>query len=418
MAKEKNKKKTSPAAGLELIPVKQAPGREGFDVNKWRTAIKSAEDPTRPSRTLMYNIFNDIMLDLHLTATVEKRIENIKGTELIFMDQGKSNEKINKLIDSPWFGEMLGDILEARFWGYTAAWIDLSGGQFRKYKKYDRRYIIPEKGLFTYKPDDREGISILEPPYSNYFLTAGKPEDLGLLIKATPWVLLKRGDISDWATFEEILAAPIRVGQYPAGFPEIRDDMKRAIGQSGAMPWYLIPEGGKLDLIHNNGTGSTDTYERFANFCDKQLSKGMLHATMTLDSEGGQYKGDVHQESESVIHKSDRRFALNVLNTKFKELLEIHGFNPGTGKFQFIIEEHICAKDRLDMDIKLNNVIKIPPLYFYEKYNIPIPEGGPEAVTPALLNQFRASNEAPEEQDQHPATPIRRKKNGRFGFFV
>lgn len=414
MGKDK-KKGPSPAANLELIPVKQSPQRDGFDVNKWRLAMRAAEDPTRPSRTLMYNIYNDIMLDLHLTAAVEKRIENIKGTELIFMDKGKPNEKINELIDSPWFGDMLGDILEARFWGHTTSWIDLSGGEFRKYKKYDRRYIVPEKGLFTYKPDDREGVSILEPPYSNYFLTAGKPEDFGLLIKATPWVLLKRGDISDWATFEEILAAPIRVGHYPAGFPEIRDAMKKAIGQSGAMPWYLIPEGGKLDLINNNSSGSTDTYERFANFCDKQLSKGLLHATMTLDSEGGQYKGDVHQESESAVHKSDRRFALNVLNTKFKELLEIHGFNPGDGKFQFILEEHICAKDRLDMDMKLSEKIEIPPIYFYEKYNIPIPEGGPKAVTPALVSQMRAAGIEPEGEPEPPI--VRRKKGGLSGFF-
>ena len=383
MAKNKGKNKQSNKQTpnkFELIPRLQAPQREGFDIQKWRSAIRQAEDPDNPEMELLYNIYNDIMLDLHLTAIVDKRIEHIKGLPITFTANGKENEKINDLMDSPWFQEMLGDILEARFWGFTTSWLDLSGGEFRKYEKYDRRHILPQKGLFKYRPSDRDGVNILEPPYSNYIITAGGTKSFGLLIKATAFVLLKRGDISDWATFNEILAAPIRVGEYPAYNEEIKREMANAIGNQGAAPWYLIPEGAKLNLITNNATGSTDAYERFANFCDKQLSKAFLHSTLTLDAEGGKYKGDIHAESEGTVHKSDQRFTLNILNTKFKALLELHGFNPGEGKFQFIIEEHVSIKDRLEMDMKLSTKVVFPVEYWYEKYNIPLPKGGAQEL--------------------------------------
>lgn len=401
----RNRKANKPGTGrkIELVPVLQAPQRTGFDIGKWRAAIKNAEDPDRPSRTLLLDIYNDIMLDLHLTSVIDKRIENIKGTEIVYTTpDGKTNEKINDLIASPWFSNMLGDILDARFWGFTSMWVDLSGGEFHEYKRFDRRHVSVEKGLFLRRPDDLGGIDITEPPYTNYILTANS-ETFGLLIKAAAWVLLKRGDVSDWATFNEILAAPIRVGKYPDFNQDAKKEMAKAIGQQGAMPWYLIPSGADLQLIQNNSSGSTTAYEKFAEFCDKQLSKGFLHGTMTLDAEGGQYKGDTHADSESVIHKSDRRFTLNFLNTAFKDLLEIHGFNPGNGKFSFIVEEHICLKERLDMDLKLNGIIKIAPEYFYNKYNIPVPEGGAENVSPAI-------QETPRE------TPPANKKS-RFRFF-
>lgn len=407
MGKNKTKQGAMPGAGtrIELVPVLQAPRREGFDISKWRSAIKQAEDPDRPSRTLLLDIYNDIMLDLHLTSVIDKRIESIKGTELVFSGDGKVNERVNELIVSPWFGNLLGDILEARFWGFTSSWIDLSGGQFNKYKKYDRRHISIEKGLFLRKPDDYSGIDINNPPYTSYMLTADSGS-FGLLVKAASWVLLKRGDISDWATFNEIFAAPIRVGHYPDFNPEVKREMAKAIGQQGAMPWYLIPEGAKLDLVQNNSSGSTSAYEKLAEFCDKQLSKGFLHGTMTLDAEGGQYKGDVHADSESAIHRSDRRFVLNVLNTAFKNLLEVHGFNPGDGKFNFIVEEHICLKERLDMDLKLNGIIQIDPEYFYSKYNIPVPRSGPATISPV-----------PGDSRSAMPTPAPRAKSRPFRFF-
>ena len=115
---------------------------------------------------------------------------------------------------------MLGDILESRFWGPTTMWLDLSGGVFHKYKKYDRRYIIPEKGLFIERIGHLSGIDITAGRYPDYIMMAGNPDEFGLLIKAAAWVLLKRGNISDWATFNEIFAAPIRKGKYPNTTPK------------------------------------------------------------------------------------------------------------------------------------------------------------------------------------------------------
>lgn len=254
---------------MEPIPILQAPARDGFDIARWRTAIKQAEDPKEPDRTLLYDIYNDIQCDSHLTAVLEKRIEYI------------------------------------------------------------------------------------------------------------------RGDVSDWATFNELYASPFRVGTYPAFNQAVKNELEAAVKNSYARAYAILPEGTKLEFIQNSGTGSSSSaYNALADFCDKQLSKLFLHSTMTTDAEGGEYKGDVHERSEQGVHKSDRRFVQNVLNSRLTVLLERHGFNPGTGRFVFPEEDHICLKDRLDMDLKLSEKIIIPDEYWYERYNLPTPKGGPKAKQP------------------------------------
>ncbi len=401
----------STAAVQEPTPHPEAPRREGFDIDRWRLAIRSAEDPMYPDRTLLLDIYNDILLDLHLTAVIDKRIEAVKGTELIFSEGSKPNSAVNALIKSPWFTEMLGDILESRFWGPTTMWLDLSGGVFHKYRKYDRRYIIPEKGLFIERPGRLSGIDITAGRYPDYIIMAGNPDEFGLLIKAVPWVLLKRGDISDWATFNEIFAAPIRKGKYPQYNPEAKAALAKAISKSGGFSWYMLPEGTDIEFVQNtSGGSSTNAYIEFAKFCNKELSKGFIHGTMTLDAEGGQYKGDIHEGSEAAVHKSDFRYVTDFLNTVFRRLLQVHGFNPGDGKFSFIVEEHICLKDRLDMDTRLAEKIEFPVGYWYEKYNVPLPEGGAKAAAPFRTQIQNMLREALDERLPVQPLPKREKK--------
>lgn len=417
----KNKRKNTAAPALpaavtppaELVPVIESPQRDGFDVARWRMSIKQAEDPQMAERNLMHDIYNDIMLDTHLTSITNKRIDHVKGTPLVFTENGKENEAINALISAPWFDDLIEDILNSRFWGYTAAWIDIHGGAFCKYKLFNRKHIVPEKGLFLTKQGDRNGTSFLEPPFNQYFITSGKTGDFGLLLKAVPWVLIKRGNVSDWATFNELFAMPFRKGTYPQFNQEAKRIMEQAMKTAGSAGYAMFPEGYNMEFVPNASSGSTTAYLSLAEFCDKQLSKSFLQSTMTVESEGGQYKGEVHERSEEGVHKSDQRYILSVLNTQFKELLAIHGFNPGDGKFAYMPENHICLEKRLDMDIKLADKIVIPAEYWYEKYNIPVPDGGPQAAMPVTaepptekVQKHRAPEQALEPQAAEPVTAV------------
>ena len=369
--------KQSPAASSELIAITEAPGRGSKDIGKFIRALKNAENPKEPNRVELYDIYNDILSDLHLQGIRTKRIEHVKQLQLTFTDGSKTEESIQNLIESSWFGDMLEDVVDARFWGHTAMWLDLSGGIYRKYKRLDRKHVVPEQNLFKLKQGDRAGIDYTEGKYPFYVLTAGKTDDLGMLLNAVPMVLIKRGDISDWATCNELFAAPTRMGKYPAYRDDIRTQLLKAMQTAGSFANIVIPEEAKYEHITNAGTGTGSTaYNALADFCNKEMSKGFLLSTLTMDAEGGKYKGDVHADSEQIILNSDRIYVEKWLNTKLLPLLRVHGFNVGDGWFSFAVEDRLCIKERLNIDVKLNDIIDIPAEYWYEKYNMPIPKGG------------------------------------------
>jgi len=398
-------KKATQGTKVELIAIPATPQREGFDVEQFNQAVQRAEDFQNPNRVLLYDYYRNATGDAHYISISGKRKDAIAGRKIQFTHEGKPHEKIAELIDSTWFKNMIVDVLESKFYGFSAMWLDLSGGEFRKYKLLPRKHIIPEKNQFLYKQWDRSGVDYTTPPYSNYVLTAGETDDLGLLLSIVPWVLLKRGDITDWSIFNELFAAPFRKGKYPLYNQEAKKQLAKACQEAGSMQYAIIPDVTDLEFIQNAAQGSTTAYREFAEFCDKQMSKAYLHNTMTTDAEGGMYKGDVHENSEDGVLESDDTFVISWLNEIFRPFLEIHGFNPGKGKFSIVAEDRHTMKDRIEIDTKLANLIEIPAEYFYDRYGIPIPKGGPKRVERAVFQPPAANAEHTDTKGDEPKGP-------------
>lgn len=414
---------------LEFLAIPTQPKRDGLAMKEFTAAVKQAEATTNPSYIKLQDMYINILTDLHLTGVVKKRRYNIASTKYEFVSEnGKFNEAIDNLMNMPWWRQMLTQLLDATLFGYTVSWLDLSGGTFQKYKMLPRKHILPNSCMFLSKQTDRTGIVYSEPPYSNFIVSAGESGDLGDLLKAVPWVLLKRGDISDWATFNEFYAAPFRKGKYPQYDIEAKKALGKACAEAASFGFAIIPDTTDLEFIQTQASSSTDAYERFAAFCDKQISKGFLLNTMTLDAEGGKYKGDIHNESEKGVFAADRQYVLDILNTQILALLEIHGFNPGKGYFVVTEEDHLCLKDRIIIDEKVDSKVEIPAHYWYARYGIPMPEGGPKArvasPTPTskmseqfndLQSEFLKLRQSYDEfVDNLPIQGVERKKRGFF----
>ena len=49
------------------------PKRFGKDISDYTAAIRAAENVDYPQRSRLYDLYEDIMLDTHLTSVIEKR---------------------------------------------------------------------------------------------------------------------------------------------------------------------------------------------------------------------------------------------------------------------------------------------------------------------------------------------------------
>ncbi|MDR3350716.1 MAG: DUF935 domain-containing protein [Prevotellaceae bacterium] len=346
-------------------------------IEQWRNALRSAESPTNPQRKNLYDLYNEIALDPHMSAAMTKRTLNVLEREIKFFNaKGGEDETVYNIIKQPFFAQFLTHALEAIFYGHSLIYFEnISPDGGSSCALIPRQNVKPEKGIVVQNYSDENGVSYLLPPTANYVISVGGERALGLLNKAAPYIIYKKGNMADWATFAEIFGTPFRWVEYDGYDMKVKQELEAMMKFQRTAGYAVLPQGTNLHMEESqNKLGNTEVYKLLAEFCDKQISKLVLANTMTLDSEGGKYKGDVHEKSEMRVAEADRRDIIALLNTEFVRVLGAFGINAEGGYFAFEEDE-----TSLDDIVKLNGIIDIPPEYLYERYNIPMPAAGAAA---------------------------------------
>lgn len=405
MAKQK-KGITSTSVELKKIDiVTLAIDRSPKSLMTWKTALKAAESIVSPTRRLLYDLYSDILLDPHLSSVVDKRFLAVTNTDICFSKEGEEHEEVQEVINTNYFEDLLVHIVSAKIFGFSL--INFQNVDFfdidnlGECEIIDRRYVKPELGIVTRTPYEFSGIDYTVPPIANEVLAVGKKKDLGLLLKAAPWVLLKRGDIDDWATFNELFGMPLRKGKYNSSIPGEKEKLTEALAEAGSKAFVILPDGTEVEFVTNSSSGNNDNYEKFARFCDEQISKLFLGNTLTTESgsKGARSLGEVHMEVEEKIARSDRRYVLRYLR-KFKTNILARFYDVAGYDFDFREEEEsLTIEQQFKIDLAIHkDVARLKKEYFAEKYNVEFAdeENAPEA------------NETPEEQ-QTPETPEEQK---------
>ena len=347
--------------------------RSSQDIESWRIAIRNAESVLFPKRTLLYDLYSEMLLDGHLTAVTEKRKLAVSNTPLCLVEDGKVNEEITAMVATENFMSLLSYIIESKIWGHSLIELSFEDGMLTP-SLIPRKHVVPQKGIILKNQSDTSGFTYREFPYSNYLLEVGESDSLGLLMKAAQYVIYKRGGFGDWAQYCELFGMPFRIAKYDGYDDKTRSDLESALKAAGSAAYIVIPKEADLTFIQNNTQGSAILYDMLVDSCNKELSKLILGQTMTTEASGAYAQAKIHLEVEMEIHYSDKLFVKNILNEKLMPLLQTHGFKVGNGKFIFQEKENIDKETKLRMDLKLAERIKIDDNYFYETYNIPLPK--------------------------------------------
>lgn len=371
-SKDKSKAKMPPMV-VDTITVK-ATNRNSSDIETWRSALKSA-DINRRSK--LYNLYEDLLLDNVLADAIEKRIDAITNAELTFTDKnGKPNEEIDLLMKSEGFETLLKHIMRSKFWGFslfqTEVFPELIASLIpNKNVNPVSEMILTDESAetgYNYSQDDR-------------FIFTGDKKDFGLILKAAPYVIYKRGNFGDWAQFAEIFGMPFRVGKYNNYDEATRRALLEALETTGGAAYAVIPKESDIEYRDNKASGDGALYDKLKTACNEEILIGILGQTMTTLDGSSRSQSETHMTVQQGKHKSDRRFVQRVLNGQFLQLLMNRGFSVDGGEFNFTeLGESISLTDQILIDEKLNNLIPIPKTYFYQKYGIPLPEKGEEVA--------------------------------------
>src|SRR5688500_18700089 len=91
---------------VKIVPKSNPRIRE--DITTWINSLKLAEHPETPNRIKLYNLYDTVDIDNHLTSLTGKRTLRIKGSKfkLVGLDK-KPDELSAELFKAPWFEDFI-----------------------------------------------------------------------------------------------------------------------------------------------------------------------------------------------------------------------------------------------------------------------------------------------------------------------
>ncbi|MFR9574284.1 MAG: DUF935 family protein [Rikenellaceae bacterium] len=359
------------------------------DMRSWRSAHQTAIDVENPRRERLYDIYNDVELDLHATGCVDQRKGFTQSKSYKLVDsKGVENEEATQLFEAQWFRELVDHILDSRFWGHSLIQLgdvvkDDAGMRYKDVTLIPRKHVIPEYGVIVKERGDEwmQGVSYRDAPIADWVIEAGRPKDLGLYLKVAAQTIPKKNMLAYWDQFGEIFGMPIRVARTTSRDASTRQNIEKMLDSMGAAAWGLFPEGTEIDIKESSRTDTYNVYDKRIDRANSEMSKGILNQTMTIDSGSSLSQSEVHLEVFKNVIEKDATMVQAIINDHLIPRMVKHGF-PIAG-LRFVYDESIdyTPEQQTANETMLLEHFDCDPKFFENKYGVTIL--GKKTPTPA-----------------------------------
>ncbi|GAB4319127.1 MAG: hypothetical protein Kow0059_12900 [Candidatus Sumerlaeia bacterium] len=213
------------------------------------------------------------------------------------------------------------------------------------------------------------------------------PYGRGLCMRAYWYYWFKKNNLKFWATFNERFGAPTVVGRFAPGTSE---DERRALldvlDSLQTSAGVALPQSVSLELLEASRSGTINTYKDFADWCNDEMSKIVLGATLTTGEgrrSGSLALGRVHERVRSEYVESDAKALMDVINHQLIRWIVDFNFGPDVPAPRWTIDT--TADEDLSQEIEVDRQlvalgVPLPLRYFYERYRRPAPITGDKAL--------------------------------------
>jgi len=252
--------------------------------------------------------------DLHYACEIGKRklaVSRLPISVESYSDDAHDIEladAVRDLVRRPGFRNLIKDLLDALGKGYSVSEImwDRSGSKWRP-----AEYIWRDPRFFTFDRVSRSRIRLrdaadlaegIELPGYKFIrhlprIKTGIPIRGGIA-RLAAWAFMCKGyTIKDWLAFAEVFGMPLRLGKYDAGASEKdKDVLRMAVANLGTDAAAVFPQSMEIELVEAAKAGSTDFFQRLADYLDTQVSRGILGQTATTQGTPGKLGNEEAQK--------------------------------------------------------------------------------------------------------------------------
>lgn len=348
--------------------------RSRKDIASWRAGLVNAESVLNPNRKQLYDVYEEIVLDGHLSGIIEKRISAVANKCIRFKRDDEEVEELEALIRSTEFRRIVELCIESELWGISG--IEFLPGAELRYNIIPRKHIKPKWKVISFEQNGHEGVSY--DGVANLWII-GEPDNLGTLLKCAPYAIYKKGNTADWAQYIEIFGQPVRIIKYDAQDGQTKAELKQVVDEAGSSLALMIPKQADFEMMdgkHSNGDGKLQA--AFMDALNNEMSILVLGNTETTGNTNGgsNAKAETQRQDQLEITKSDIVKVTNLLNSaQFLNILKTYGYPVEGGMFEFDRDVNLEeVKSRMDIISKVKAMgVPVDDEYVYEISGIPKP---------------------------------------------
>lgn len=366
---------------IELQRATEALTRQ--DMQDWRGAWQLAINVDSPNRQRLYDIYRDALVDLHLSGCIEQRKGFVLSRSFKLVDSGgNENEEAMHYFEQDWFKQLLKLSLDAVNWGHSLIElgdITTDGDGCICYdgvKLLPRKHVIPEYGrvITDLGQDWTTGLEYRKPPFTDWLIEAGQPEDLGLLLKAATQTIPKKNMFAFWDTFGEIFGMPMRIARTTSRDEKEQDRLLKMLNNSGSKLSMVANMDTEIEFVESGKSDAYNVYDKRIDRANSEISKLIIGQTMTIEDGSSLSQSQTHLEVFENLVKSDRDMLRDIVNNQLIPRMAKHGFPVKGLRFKWDDAVDYTPEQQVAYEKMISDRYEVSPEYFAEKYSMPVGE--------------------------------------------
>lgn len=349
------------------------------DIQSWRRALAMFQSVEQPTNWVLQILFNNVRTDSLLSSQIENRKEQTFSSDFtIHTPDGNIDEEVTKdLAKSLAFKTIIDSILESKLLGYSMVQLSIENGKLTV-EDLPRTNTIPQIGMFyedyvelskpvKYRETREYGTFILE--FNNLEM---HKQELGLINKVVPHVLMKRFAQSCWSELCEIYGVPPRFMKTMTNDPAMMARAEQMMRDMGNAAWFIIDTDEDLQFANGVSTNG-DVYNNFINLCNNEISMLICGAIIGQDTKFGSNNKDASAQ-EMLWQKilADQRFIEQYVNDMVMPALAKHGKVKEGSTMKYSEAED--TNKLFEYLMKLLEYFDVPADWIEEKFGIPVGE--------------------------------------------
>ena len=379
------------------------------DIQKWRKAWQQAISVESPDRRLLYDIYRDASVDAHLSGCIDQRTGFVMAHSFNIEDKsGKPQDELRHYFEQEWFEELCRLVLVTPYWGHSLIEMGelVTDGDgcpsYSGMNLIDRKFVIPEhhRVITDLGQDWTTGIDYHDPIYSNNLIEVGRPDDLGLLLKASLHTIPKKNVLAAWDVFSEIFGMPLRVATTTARDQKDIDRISEMMERMGLASYAVLPEGTTVQLVSSTQADAFNVYDKRVDRANSEISKLIIGQTMTIEDGSSLSQSQTHLEVFENLVEADAKLLANTVNNQLIPRMILHGFPLQGMHFSWDKSVDYTPEQQMQYEQMIADRYEVDGQYFADKYNMPV---GERLQTGFMSEEGRVKSEESDGKQQKNA---------------